>query len=281
MIRSPMICFRFSERIKVARLIWMTAFFIPVSSPAQQTMQPLQLTAESAMAVRLDQRIVTYSKNIDEKRPVASTQKLLTALIIAEAGGLDERVPVKRTDGQVPPRNLWITEGSSYSRGTLLEMMLIRSFNDVTKCLARDHAGSQGEFAKIMNSRAASLGMENSHFEDAHGLSSTGQHSTGRDMMKLAVAAFSNPEIRRIVRVKGTTFTYHGAKTIPVENSNELLLRNPSCVGMKTGFTEAAGRCLVAAAEEGGKTVIAVILGSTIEEVWNDAERLIRFSQQY
>ncbi|MEM6916873.1 MAG: D-alanyl-D-alanine carboxypeptidase, partial [Verrucomicrobiota bacterium] len=80
---------------------------------------------------------------------------------------------------------------------------------------------------------------------------------------------------------RNTTFTYHGAKTIPVENSNELLLRFPSCVGMKTGFTEAAGRCLVAAAEENGKVVIAVLLGSTMEEIWNDAEKVIRFSLTY
>lgn len=248
---------------------------------AQEAVQPLQVVAESAIAVRVDKRLLTFSKNIDEKRPVASTQKLLTALIIAEAGGLDDRIPVKRTDGQIQPRNLWITEGSSYSRRTLLEMMLIRSFNDVTKCLARDHAGSQGEFAKLMNQRAAGLGMENSLFQNAHGLTAENQYSTARDMLKLAYTAWENPEIRRIVRIHETNFTYHGAKTIPVENSNELLLRFPVCVGMKTGFTEAAGRCLVAAAEEGEKTVIAVLLGSTMEEIWNDAERVIRYSMQY
>ena len=278
MIPLPMICSRLQRG---ERLVWAAlavAVFFPLSLEAQENMQPLQLTAGSAMAVRLDQRIVTYSKNIDEKRPVASTQKLLTALLIAEAGGLEERVAVKRTDGQVPPRNLWITEGSSYKRGTLLEMMLMRSFNDVTKCLARDHAGSQEKFTKLMNQRAVELGMENSSFQNAHGLTAEGQFSTASDMMKLAVAAYDHPEIRRLVRIKESTFTYQGAKTIPVENSNELLFRYSPCVGMKTGYTEAAGRCLVAAAEENGKTVIAVILGSTMEEVWNDAEKLIRFS---
>lgn len=267
--------------VPISRAFLGLALLFPAFSQGQQAIPQVQLTAESAMAVRLDQRILTLSKNIDERRPVASTQKLLTALIVAESGGLDEKVAVKRTDGQIEPRNLWITEGSSYPRGTLLEMMLIRSFNDVTKCLARDHAGSQGEFTAVMNQRAAELGMENSVFKNAHGLTAEGQFSTARDMMKLAVVAFSQPDIRRIVRIKETTFTYSGAKTIPVANSNELLLRYPSCVGMKTGFTKAAGRCLVAAAEENGKTVIAVILGSTMEEVWNDAEKVIRFSLQY
>ncbi|MDF1862923.1 MAG: serine hydrolase, partial [Verrucomicrobiales bacterium] len=229
-------------------------------------------------AIRLDTSVVVFAKNIDEKRPVASTQKLLTALLIAEAGDLEARVAVQRTDGQVPPRNLWITQGSSYRRGTLLEMMLVRSFNDVTKCLARDHAGSQAEFARRMNTRATELGMKNSHFVNAHGLTAEGQYSTARDMMRLAYAAWSREEIRQMVGTRETTFTYEGAKTIPVKNSNDLLHSYPECNGMKTGFTEAAGRCLVASASRGEKTVLAVILGSTMEDVWNDAETILKIS---
>jgi D-alanyl-D-alanine carboxypeptidase (penicillin-binding protein 5/6) len=252
----------------------------PSGPPTHETglVTGIEIVAESALAIRLDTSVVVFAKNIDEKRPVASTQKLLTALLIAEAGDLDARVAVQRTDGQVPPRNLWITQGSSYRRGTLLEMMLVRSFNDVTKCLARDHAGSQAEFAKLMNARAAELGMKSSHFVNAHGLTAEGQYSTARDMMRLAYAAWSREEIRRIVAIKETAFTYEGAKTIPVTNSNDLLHTYPECTGMKTGFTEAAGRCLVAAASRGEKTVLAVILGSTLEDVWKDAETILKIS---
>ena len=91
-----------------------------------------------------------------------------------------------RTDGQVPPRNIWVTQWSSYQKATLLEMMLVRSFNDVTKCLARNHVESHGEFAEAMNKRAAELGMKNSYFVNAHGLTEEGQYSTARDMMRLA-----------------------------------------------------------------------------------------------
>ena len=157
-------------------------------------------------------------------------------------------------------------------------MMLVRSFNDVTKCLARSQAGSQEQFAELMNTKAAELGMRNSHFVTAHGLPAAGQHSTARDMTILALAAWMNDTIRPMVGIRDTTFTYQGAKTIEIKNSNELLFQFPECVGMKTGYTSAAGRCLVAAATKGERTVLAVILGSTMEDVWNDAETLLRWS---
>lgn len=237
-----------------------------------------EVTAQSVLSIDAADGRVIYSKNEDKKRPVASTQKLLTALIIAEAGQLEEKIPVASTDRKVSPRNLWLTEGSSYQRGVLLEAMLLRSFNDVTKCLARTHSGSQAEFAKVMCARAEQLGMTSSHFVNAHGLTEEGQYSTARDMMLLAAAAWMNPVIRQIVRTKEMDFTYEGAKTIQVKNSNDLLHTYAPCVGMKTGYTEAAGRCLVAAATRGDKTVLAVILGSEFDEVWNDAETILEWS---
>lgn len=241
--------------------------------PAQPT-----VTAQSVFAVDARDGRIIYKKNISEQRPVASTQKLLTALIIAESGDLDRKVPVKSTDGKVEPRNIWITQGSSYKKRLLLEAMLVRSYNDVTKCLARDHAGSQAEFAKVMNAKAQELGMSDSRFVNAHGLTEEGQYSTARDMMILAAAAYMNPEIRRIVQIKEMGFTYTGGNTVPVVNSNDLLHTYSECIGMKTGYTKAAGRCLIAAATRGEKTVLAVLLGSTFDDIWIDAEKILRWS---
>ena len=265
------------RHVLIMTIAWGTAALGNLAS-AQRALTPAPtLIAKSAMAVEVVSGQVLLAKNADEKRSVASTQKLLTALIIAESGKLDSYLTVQKTDGMIQPRNLWITSGSRYKKGKLLEMMLVRSFNDVTKCLARTHSGSQGEFAKVLRARAAELGMKNSVFLNAHGLTVEGQYSTARDMMRLAQAAWANPDIRKMVGIKNATFTYHGGKTIPVKNSNDLLHSYSECAGMKTGFTKAAGRCLICAGHRNGKVVLGVILGSSWDGVWSDAEALLRW----
>lgn len=269
--------------IRVFSVVVFVSLLTAFEAAAQLVAQPIvltppEVTAKSVYAVDLSNGRVIWEKNINEKRPVASTQKLMTALLITESGNLDEMVPVKSTDGRVEPRNMWITQGSSYKKRLLLEVMLMRSYNDVTKCLARHRAGSQGEFATLMNAKAAELGMDNSHFVNAHGLTEEGQYSTARDMMILAAAAYSTPEIRRIVQIKDSSFKYDGGKSVPVKNSNELLHSYSECAGMKTGFTKAAGRCLIAAAIRGDKTVLAVVLGSNFDDVWTDSETVLRWS---
>ncbi|MDF1816128.1 MAG: D-alanyl-D-alanine carboxypeptidase [Verrucomicrobiales bacterium] len=250
----------------------------PTTLYAQKALTPApELFAESAMAIDAMTGRVLLAKNIDQKRPVASTQKLLTALIIAEKGDLDSKITVEKTDGLIEPRNLWITSGSRYTRRKLLEMLLMRSFNDVTKCLARDHSSSQAAFVDVMNAKAAQLGMNHSHFLNAHGLTVEGQYSTARDMMKLARHAIANSDIRNMVATKESTFTYHGGKTIPIKNSNDLLHSYHECIGLKTGYTEASGRCLVCAAHRNGQVVLAVILGSTWDGVWTDSESVLRW----
>lgn len=265
-------------RFHIFPSLFVLSLLVPASLFGQKALTPApQLFAESAMAIDAVTGQVLLAKNIDQKRPVASTQKLLTALIIAESGNLDSRISVEKTDGMIQPRNLWITSGSRYRKEKLLEMMLMRSFNDVTKCLARNHSSSQANFTKVMNAKAAELGMNNSKFLNAHGLTVAGQYSTARDMMKLAQHAIANSDIRRMVGTRESTFKYHGGKTIPIKNSNDLIHSYGECVGLKTGYTEAAGRCLICAAHRNGKVVLAVVLGSSWDGVWTDSESILRW----
>ncbi len=233
--------------------------------------------AEAAIVIDAQSGTVLYEKNADSQRAVASTQKLLTALIIAEAGDLETNVKVERTDTRVEPSKVGIRTGAEYPRSLLVQSLLVKSGNDVARALARDHSGGQDAFRPVMNAKARQLGMGASQFVNAHGLTEEGQYSTARDMAKLAYAAYRNPVIREAVRLKEMEFPMKGWVDT-LKNTNDLLHDHAFVSGMKTGFTNAAGRCLVSCAEHDGREVIAVVLGSKRPEIWEDSEALLRWA---
>ena len=216
-----------------------------------------------------------YQKNALERRPPASTQKLLTALIIADAGNLDQPVRVEKTDTEVEPVKLGFKTGDVYTRRELLEVLLVHSTNDVARCLARDNAGSVEAFAARMNRRAAELGMLDSHFVNPNGLPAPAQYSTARDMSRIAQAAYANRTIRAIVATKSLVFRYADGHVRMFENTNRVLKAYPYCNGMKTGYTEAAGKCLIASGAFAGRDIIAVMLGDKPSAIWRDAYQLL------
>jgi D-alanyl-D-alanine carboxypeptidase (penicillin-binding protein 5/6) len=170
---------------------------------------------------------------------------------------------------------LYIKPGDVYRRGDLLRVLLVKSMNDVARCLARDNAGSIDAFAAKMNAKAAQLGMANSHFLNPNGLPLPGQYSTARDMAKLAVAAYKNRTIRENVRLKEIQWRYPSGKTTTFKNTNRVLRNYALCNGMKTGYTEASGFCLVSSAATEGREVIVVVLGDVRDAVWVDSYKLL------
>jgi D-alanyl-D-alanine carboxypeptidase (penicillin-binding protein 5/6) len=236
---------------------------------------PPQVRAASAIVLDAGNGTILHEINADRPRPVASTQKLLTALIIAETGNLDEPVRVAASDTWAEPTMLYIKPGEVYPRRKLLEVLLVKSMNDVARCLARDNAGSVEAFAARMNIRAQQLGMNNSHFVNPNGLPSPGQFSTARDMAKVAAAAYRNPTIRSMVRVKELIWRYNDGRVKQFTNTNRVLKNYALCNGMKTGYTEASGFCLISSASNGSRDVIAVVLGDGRESIWIDSYRLL------
>jgi serine-type D-Ala-D-Ala carboxypeptidase (penicillin-binding protein 5/6) len=231
--------------------------------------------ASSAIMIDAKAGSVLFSKNPDVQRPVASTQKLLTALLVAEHGGLDNSVRVAPEDCAVEPTKLGFRPGEIYLKRQLLAAMLVHSCNDAAVCLARNDAGSVDSFARLMNLKAAQLGADNSHFVNPNGLPRPGQFSTARDMARIAFAAYHNPTLRQFMRMPGLLFTYSSGRQRFLEPTNKLVTRSPIFTGMKTGYTETSGRCLVSSASAGGRDIILVQLGGTHHMLFDDAQRLL------
>ena len=241
-----------------------------------QGQQPI-ITAEAAILFDANTGRVIYKKNENERRAVSSTQKLLTALIIAESGDLSAPVVIDRTDMLAAPTKLYVKTGERYTRQQLLTALLVKSPNDVARALARDNAGSLEDFAAKMNARMARMGGESSHFVNPNGLPADDQYSTARDMGRVARAAYFNPLLREIMRTKHCMFRYATGKTIPLQNTNRVLRTYSFCNGMKTGYTDAAGHCLISSGSWGGKDMIAVVLGSNKARVWQESALLLAY----
>jgi D-alanyl-D-alanine carboxypeptidase (penicillin-binding protein 5/6) len=231
--------------------------------------------AASVMVIDARTGEIFYEKNADASRPAASTQKLLTALIVAERGFLDRPVTVEPVDTYAEPVKLNIKAGETYQRIELLRALLVKSSNDVARCLARDAAGSVEAFSDLMNQKARELGATRSHFLNPNGLPVPGQYSSARDLAIIAKAAYANPTIRSIVCLPEIVFRYSNGRTRQLENTNKLLKRLAYCNGMKTGYTEAAGRCLIASGARPGRDIIVVVLGDSKSGIWQDASALL------
>ncbi|YCM44056.1 D-alanyl-D-alanine carboxypeptidase family protein [Verrucomicrobiaceae bacterium 227] len=234
--------------------------------------------AESAIVIDMVTGRILFQKNARTPRAVASTQKLLTALVVTRSGPLSDPVTVERSDTLVEPSKLYIKAGETYTREALLKGLLVKSGNDIALALARDVSGSKEAFAAQMNRTARSLGMTQSHFVNPHGLTEPGQHSTALDIAILAREVHQNPFLRQCMKTQSYTFVYPDGRTRALKNTNRILSRLSYCTGMKTGTTNASGRCLVSSGVLNGKGVIAVALGSNSAEIWNDSEKMLRWA---
>ncbi len=239
--------------------------------------EPPPVTAKSAILFDANTGRVIFKKNEEERRAVASTQKLLTAYIIANAGDLSQMVTIKEVDTNCEPTKLYVRTGQQYSRSQLLHGLLIHSGNDSARALARDNAGSVADFADRMNSTMRSLGGYSSNFQNPNGLPAADQYSCARDMARVARAAYRDPVLREIMKTRSYTFRFSSGKSTTWKNTNRVLRYYSFCNGMKTGYTDKAGHCLISSGSYNGKDVIAVVLGDTKSRIWNESANLLAF----
>lgn len=247
----------------------------PVRVGAIPLNPPPAIAGQSAIVVDVESGRVLYAKNADQRRAVASTQKIITALVVLDAGNIDKPVTITASDSACEPTKLGLKPGEVYSRRELLKVLMVKSANDVARALARDVGGSQEEFAAMMNRKAASLGMRNSHFQNPNGLTLPDQFSTARDMAIAGSVAYRSPLLRSFTATRSYTFRFNDGRTRLIENTNKLLKTVPYCDGLKTGTTDASGRCLVSSGSLNGRSVIAVVLKSNTPNIWLDSSRLL------
>lgn len=244
-------------------------FALPVSNPVQAE-EVLSLSAESAVLMDASNGRILYAKNPDEQLAMASTTKIMTALLtLEEAAKENKEVKITREMVQVEGSSMGLKEGDVLTLWDLAAGMLAVSGNDAANSAAIAVSGSKEAFAGEMNRKARELGMENSHFVTPSGLDDQEHYSTARDMAVLACRALENREFAAIVSEPAIRVTYRSPEQSRVlTNHNKLLRMYDGCIGVKTGFTKKAGRCLVSAAEREGVRLVAVTLNAPDD--WND-----------
>ena len=220
---------------------------------------------------------VLYGYNANTRRQVASTQKIITALCVCDTKDLEKIVTIKASDRLAPPIRLNLKAGEQYSRRELLQAMLTGSFNDVAVSLARDCAGSVDAFVARMNARAKRMRMHNTHFANPNGLPAQ-QYSTAYDMALAACYAYNNRTIRSMINIPAYEFRRNNGAVRIIRSTNRLLTTHPWVQGMKTGYTNLAGKCLISCASSNGRAVIVVILGSTSRKIWGESLKYLRWA---
>ena len=225
-------------------------------------------SARSAVLIHADTGRALYEKNADERSLIASTTKIMTALVVVENCGLDEPVYIEREYTGIEGSSMYLEPGQTRTVRDLLYGLLLASGNDAAVALACHTAGSVEAFADMMNERAAELGLGNSSFKNPHGLDAEGHYSSARDLALITSEALENEDFAEIFATKSVTID--GQTYV---NHNRLLFSYDGCIGGKPGYTIAAGRTLVSAAERDGLTLICVTISDPDD--WNTHTRLL------
>lgn len=208
-----------------------------------------------------------FEKNADDILPMASTTKIMTALIALETLDMSTQYTVLPEWTGVEGSSMYLKAGEKLTALDLLHGLLLQSGNDAAKAIACIVSGSEQAFVQLMNDRAVQLGLQNTSFESASGLDGESHHTTAHELAIIASKAMENSDFKQIVAAK----SYGGANRTMM-NHNKLLFSLEGACGVKTGFTKKSGRCLVSAIERGGRTVIAVTLNAPND--WDDHTRM-------
>ena len=233
----------------------------------------ISVSAECACVIDMLTGRVIYDKNMQKTHTMASTTKIMTALVALENSNPDDIVTVSNNAAGEEGTSLYLKSGQKATMQDLLYGLMLQSGNDAAIAIAEGVAGNVTKFAQMMTERAKKIGAKNTSFKNPNGLDEEGHHTTAYDLALITKEAMKNERFSEIVSTKSKTIL-DGTQT--VSNHNKMLRIYDGCIGVKTGFTKKSGRCLVTAAKRGEVGVIAVTLNAPDD--WNDHKNMLDYA---
>lgn len=233
------------------------------------------ISASSAALYIPENEVFVFLKDAETRMPMASTTKIMTALVALSKSEMSESVEIDDNAIGIEGSSAYLKKGDVLTMEELLYALLLGSANDAAVAIACHISGGVYEFASLMNETAAEMGLENTHFTNPHGLDNEDHYTTARDLAIITSHALQNSEFRKIVSTYKKSFVSEERCRTYV-NHNKLLNMYDGCVGVKTGFTKKSGRCLVSAAERDGLTFIAVTLDAPND--WEDHKKMFDYA---
>jgi len=242
----------------------------------QSPSRTVETNAEAAALIDVASGRILFSKAGDKRMRIASTTKIMTAIIAIEHGHLADKVTVSKLAFGKEGSSIYLKLGEEMSLSDLLYGLMLRSGNDAATAIAEYVGGSQEGFVYLMNRKAEEIGMTRSHFANPSGLDASDHYSTADDMARLAAYALKNPIFREVVKTKSKQVSREGEPWDTVwTNKNKMLSLYPGSDGVKTGFTQLSRRCLVSSATRDGQQLAAVTLNDGSD--WADHSRMLDY----
>ncbi|EAX46582.1 Serine-type D-Ala-D-Ala carboxypeptidase [Thermosinus carboxydivorans Nor1] len=237
---------------------------------------PLDLTAKSAIVIEASTGKVLYAKDAETKRYPASTTKMMTLIVALEHGNLNDIVTTSANAASTEGSSLWLAPGEQLKLLDMLYGVMLVSGNDATVAVAEHISGSVEKFARLMTEKAHAIGATNTNFTNSSGLPDPNHYTTAHDLAKIAAYGYKNPFFAEIVSTKHKVIPWPGKDhDRDLYNENKMLWLYDGANGVKTGYTEAAGPCLVSGAKRNNIQLIAVVLDS--ERMWEESMALLDY----
>lgn len=242
--------------------------------------EDISITSTSAILIEKSTKRVLYAKDERKKVKIASTTKVLTAIVAVENASLKDKVVISKNAASVGGSTIGLKKGDEVTLEALMYGMLLKSGNDCAVAIAEHIAGSTEEFAKMMNKKAYEIGAKDTVCTNPHGLDTDKNYSTAYDLALIMCYASNNEDISKIIGTKSITVNF-GSTPKYLANTNRLLSTYEYCTGGKTGFTNGANRCLVATAKKEDLELVAVILGAETTNIrFSETKKLLEYGVQ-